>query len=310
MSKNRKDRRQSPYDIDNYWQSAGYNSELFIMYRQQIMKLAMNRYKWINLPITCNERYLEYTLLTQGIATIAFPKKQRGIFYSTQVAQMSPPNIYNNPSKWESIGNNGWRFYCNNTNGVIVWDNRARYPLMQMIDIWARELVDVRRCKQLNRMHTKVPFIIKCAPQQEQQAINIYKQISGGEPAIIQTTGMETIDIDVLKTDVPFLGEELTQEEMNTWASIYQYLGITNLTFKAERMVQDEVNKRDEPTDIIKLDGLNCRREACDRLNTLFAAYLDGPISCVSAQDNTSENYNLEHNIKDIAEIDNGKEVN
>lgn len=310
MSKNRKDRRQSPYDIDNYWQSAGYNSELFTMYRQQIMKLAMNRYKWINLPITCNERYLEYTLLTQGIATIAFPKKQRGIFYSTQVAQMSPPNIYNNPSKWESIGNNGWRFYCNNTNGVIVWDNRARYPLMQMIDIWARELVDVRRCKQLNRMHTKVPFIIKCAPQQEQQAINIYKQISGGEPAIIQTTGMETIDIDVLKTDVPFLGEELTQEEMNTWASIYQYLGITNLTFKAERMVQDEVNKRDEPTDIIKLDGLNCRREACDRLNTLFAAYLDGPISCVSAQDNTSENYNLKHNIKDIAEIDNGKEVN
>ena len=80
MSKNRKDRRQSPYDIDNYWQSAGYNSELFIIYRQQIMKLAMNRYKWINLPITCNERYLEYTLLTQGIATIAFPKSKEEYF--------------------------------------------------------------------------------------------------------------------------------------------------------------------------------------------------------------------------------------
>lgn len=310
MSKSRKMRRCNSFGLDNYWQTSDYNSALFMMYRQQIIKLAMNRFKWINLPPTCNERYLEMTLLFQGIATIAFPSRQRGTFYSTQVAQMSPPNVYDNPTKWLSVGNNGWRFKCSNRNGVIVWDNRARYPLMQMVDIWARELVDVRRTKQLNRMHVKTPYLIKCSPEQEQQAENIYKQMAGGEPAIITTTGIENIDIDVIKTDVPYLGEELTAEEINTWQQIYQMLGIENLTFKAERMVQDEVNKRDEPSDLMALDGLNCRREACEQLNARFGDYLEAPITCVWAKDNISQNFNFMANIKEQLELDEGEVSN
>ena len=310
MSKSRKMRRCNSFGLDNYWQTSDYNSALFMMYRQQIIKLAMNRFKWVNLPPTCNERYLEMTLLFQGIATIAFPSKQRGTFYSTQVAQMSPPNVYDNPTKWFSVGNNGWRFKCSNRNGVIVWDNRARYPLMQMVDMWARELVDVRRTKQLNRMHVKTPYLIKCSPEQEQQAENIYKQMAGGEPAIITTTGIENIDIDVIKTDVPYLGEELTAEEINTWQQIYQMLGIENLTFKAERMVQDEVNKRDEPSDLMALDGLNCRREACEQLNERFGDYLEAPITCVWAKDNISQNFNFMANIKEQLELDEGEVSN
>ena len=310
MSKSRKMRRRNNFKLDSYWQTSDYNSALFMMYRQQIIKLAMNRFKWINLPPTCNERYLEMTLLFQGIATIAFPSRQRGTFYSTQVAQMSPPNVYDNPTKWFSVGNNGWRFKCSNRNGVIVWDNRARYPLMQMVDMWARELVDVRRTKQLNRMHVKTPYLIKCSPEQEQQAENIYKQMAGGEPAIITTTGIENIDIDVIKTDVPYLGEELTAEEINTWQQIYQMLGIENLTFKAERMVQDEVNKRDEPSDLMALDGLNCRREACEQLNNRFGDYLEAPITCVWAKDNISQNFNFMANIKEQLELDEGEVSN
>ena len=310
MSKSRKMRRCNNFKLDSYWQTSDYNSALFMMYRQQIIKLAMNRFKWINLPPTCNERYLEMTLLFHGIATIAFPSRQRGTFYSTQVAQMSPPNVYDNPTKWLSVGNNGWRFKCSNRNGVIVWDNRARYPLMQMVDMWARELVDVRRTKQLNRMHVKTPYLIKCSPEQEQQAENIYKQMAGGEPAIITTTGIENIDIDVIKTDVPYLGEELTAEEINTWQQIYQMLGIENLTFKAERMVQDEVNKRGEPSDLMALDGLNCRREACEQLNARFGDYLEAPITCVWAKDNISQNFNFMANIKEQLELDEGEVSN
>lgn len=310
MSKSRKMRRCNSFGLDNYWQTSDYNSALFMMYRQQIIKLAMNRFKWINLPPTCNERYLEMTLLFQGIATIAFPSKQRGTFYSTQVAQMSPPNVYDNPTKWLSVGNNGWRFKCSNRNGVIVWDNRARYPLMQMVDMWARELVDIRRTKQLNRMHVKTPYLIKCSPEQEQQAENIYKQMAGGEPAIITTTGIENIDIDVIKTDVPYLGEELTAEEINTWQQIYQMLGIENLTFKAERMVQDEVNKRDEPSDLMALDGLNCRREACEQLNERFSDYLEAPATCIWAKDNISQNFNFMANMKEQLELDEGEVSN
>lgn len=305
MGKRRKQRRHGgAYEPDMYWQSSAYNSRLFRFYKQQIIKLALNRFKWVNLPETCDERYLEMILLYQGAATIAFPKKQVGTFYSTQVTQMSPPNVYDNPTRWISVGNSGWRFRCNAKNGVMVWDNRPRVPLIDMIELWAQELVDIRRTKQINRLHVKTPYVVRTPPEMEQQALNIFKQISGGEPAIVTTDGLSAIQIDVIDTKVEFLGEELTAEEMNTWAMIYQSLGIQNLTFKAERMVQDEVNKRDEPSDLIALDGLNCRRDACEKLNERFGQYLDAPINCVWAKDNDSDNFNLMSNLKEMVELD------
>jgi hypothetical protein len=293
---------------DMYFQTGEYNSRLFSIYRNRIIQLAVNRFKWINLPKTCNERFLELVLLYEGVATIAYPKKiikaLEGKFYSTKVAYSSPINIYDNPTKWRSYGNQGWNFSCSPENGVLVWDNRTRYPLLNQIDVWARELVDVRRTKQINRMHVKTPFLLKCAKEQEQQALNIYKQIAGGEPAIITTDTVNNVEIDAVQTGVQYLGEELTAEEVNTWAQIYQTLGIENLTYKAERMVEDEVNKRDKPTDIVALDGLNCRREACDYLNDNFSKYLAAPIDCVWAQDNESVNYNTVNNIKEYAELE------
>lgn len=309
MGKKRQKRRHNCCEEDLYWQSAQYNSLIFENYRQQIIKLATSRFKWVNLPPTCDERYLEMILLFQGIATIAFPKKQKGIFYSTQVAQMSPPNVYDNPSEWYSLGNNGWRFKVKPTNGVIVWDNRARYPLMPMIDMWAHELTDIRRTKQVNRLHVKNPIVITCAPEQQNQAENLFKEIAGNEPAIITTNGISSIETNVIKTDVPFLGEELTAEELNTWQQIYQMLGIENLTYKAERMVQDEVNKRDEPSDLMALDGLNCRREAAEKLNRRFGKYLDKPIEGVWAKDWQSKNYDFEHNEEAMLELETGTEV-
>lgn len=294
---------------DMYWESAAYNKNMFMLYRTQIVKLAMSRYKWLNLPPSVDERYLEMTLLYQGVATIAFPKRQRGTFYGTKVAMQSPPNVYDNPSKWYSVGNNGWRFKVTPSNGVIVWDNRPRYPLMQMVDMWAQELADIRRTKQINRLHVKTPFVLTGPREMNNQMVNLFKQISGGEPAVITTDGISAINVDAMKTDVPFLGRELTEEELNTWQQVYSMLGIENLTYKAERMVQDEVDKRDEPTDIMALDGLNCRRLACRQLNERFGDYLHAPIQCVWAKDNITDNYNLLANMKERIEVMEGVDV-
>lgn len=293
---------------DNYFQTGEYNSRLFMAYFEQIMKLAVNRYHWVNLPASCNERYMERVLLMQGVATIAYPKKifiRKKLFVSTMMAQAGAPNLYDNPIKWRSIGNNGWNFNCNYRNGVIVWDNRDRYPMLDLISVEARELVDIKRTAQLNRMHCKTPYIIQCAPEQEQQALNIYKQIAGSEPCVITTDGLHNeIDIQAIQTGVAYLGEELTAAMINEWQQIYQMLGIENLTYKAERMVQDEVDKRDKPTEIIALDGLNCRRDACDEMNSRFGEYLDGEMTCVWAQDNISANYNLLTSVAQSAALD------
>lgn len=287
----------------NYWESADYNTRLFMMFRAEILGMALSRFKWINLPRTCDERYLELTLILQGQASIAFPRKNKGVFYTTQLAQVSRPNVYDNPTQWRAIGNNGFRFSANWSNGVVVWDNRMRYPLLEKINIWAQELADIVRTKQMNRQHQKIPFIFNVPQELVDQAANVYKQVAGNEPAIIGTTGMENFKPDIWMTGVPFIGEELNAELENVWNEVYKSLGIANQTFKTERMIEDEVKSQREPSQFIRLDSLNCRREACDKLNERFGEYLEEPIRVIWDYDNATDNYNFKHDLKHQYEI-------
>lgn len=286
------------WNSGDYWNTAAYNSRLFKMFQNQITAMAMTRFHWVNLPKHCDERYLEWTLLTQGQATIAFPYKQKGKFYSTQAVWERGPNLYDNPVSWKSYGNNGWQFKVNKGNGVFIWDNMLRVPISDRIDIWARELADVMRTKQVNRMHQKLPFILTGLPEKEFDMTNFMKQMIGGEPVVITTKGFNGIEAKVLKTDVPFLGEELQTDYLNIWNEVYKALGINSLPFKAEREIQDEVESQSEPADLVALDSLACRQKACNELNERFEKYLDNPIQCVWRQNNISDNYNYIHNIQ------------
>lgn len=290
------------YGNDLYWQTSNYNTRLFMMFRAQMLGMCLNRFKWINLPKTCDARYLEMTLLFQGCASIAYPKKQPGIFYSTQMAQIGRPNVYDNPTRWMAVGNNGFNFNADWKNGVVVWDNRMRYPLLEKINIWARELVDVVRTKQLNRQHQKIPFIFGVPQEMEQQALNLYKQVSGGEPAVIAYPEISRLKPDAWITNVKYYGEELTIEERNIWNEFYLAAGISNQTYKAERVIEDEVKGQKEPSMFARLDSENCRREAAAKLNARFEPFLQDEIEVVWDYDNLSDNYNYVNNIQEQEE--------
>ena len=150
------------------WQSAQLNSRLYIYYRNIITQMAMSRFRWINLPKTCDERYLEWVLTMEGCATIAFPPKMRGTFLSLKAADNGRPNMYGIASSWVAIGDNGTRFNCDRNNGVLIYDNQTRYPIMSGIDLYANELTHLRMTKRMNRLHQQIPFILK-GPQEKKQ---------------------------------------------------------------------------------------------------------------------------------------------
>lgn len=279
-----------------YWETEQYNNQVYYMYRNQIMALAINRYRWLNLPETCSARWLEWLLLMQGCATIAAPSKIKSLkdkLYTLECVQFGEPNAYSDPSRWIARGSTGRiRFNCTRKNGVWVWDNMTRYPVMQRIEVWARELTDVMRTKQVNRFHQKIPYILKGSNKQKNQLLNYLKQAAGHEMAIIVNEAFEGVEAQVLQTGVPYLGEELTIEERNIWSNIYASLGIKNLTYKAERMVQDEIDTQQAPTDLMALDGLQPRREAAEHLNNIFGTN----IQVIWNQDNLSQNFNFDHN--------------
>ena len=291
---------------DMYWQSPSFTNRMYNMYRNQILSLALTRFEWHNLPATCNARFLEWTLLTQGQATISFPKDQEGIFYSTQVTWQGAPNIYDNPPRWISIGNNGWRFEASPLTGVVVWDNLLRMPILDAIDLMARELNDLSRTEQINRLHQKTPYLITGPQDKKIDLTNLWKQISGGEPAVIGTDGLSQIEVKAISTEVPYLASEIDAAIQNTWTRIYQLLGIEAMPFKQERQIEDEVISQQAPSSMQALGFLAARREAAEVLNDRFSQYLTEPITVTMREDYETDNWDIQHNLKDRLEAQDG----
>ena len=298
--KKRSERNQ--YGNWEYWQSAAINQRTYMYYVDVITKMALTRFRWINLPPTCDERYLEFTLVTQGMASIAFPRKMRGTFLSLQCAQQGQPNMYDRPNKWMAIGQNGTKYACSRQTGVVVFDNQTRYPLMNGIQLYANELTHLRITRRMNRLHQQIPFILKGPQEKQQDMVNMYKQVAGGEPAILMADDNQMIQYEALTTGVQFIGEELAVDEQNIWNRVYTMLGIPNTTMKQERQTEDEIKAQESPSELVLESSLMERRKAAHELNDRFGAYLKSPIEVIRRTDNESTNWNYTHNIKSIME--------
>lgn len=312
MSRNRKNNRNGlKWGADDYWQTAHYNTRVYQMLRTQILDMAITRYHWVNLPLTCDERFLELTLFTQGMATLVKPRsgKFADSWLSLQLSGwQSSPDIYGNPSAWRALGVNGYSCNVTPSNGYFCWDNHMRQPLLDRVDIWARELVDIIRTMQQNRSHQKIPMIISGLQEKRLDLTNYAKQVAGGELIVLTTNGIDNIDVRALKTDVPFIGNDLWQNYLNIWNQIYGALGIGNLPFKAERQIEDEIQSQQDPTDLTALDGLTERRRMCDYLNRAFPEFHDKPLNVVWRSDNVTSNFNVTHNLAKMLELQNGED--
>lgn len=302
MSKSRKGpKNRCGYMGEVYWGAFDYNERLYNAYLNQVMQLAISRFEWRGLPATVDPIWLERTLLCRGQATIARPKKgaRRGFWYAAQVMTDGPLNVYDRPSKWIAYSHDMLRFKVSPLNGVLVYDNVTRVPMLDALDLAVRELVDIQRTKQINRFHQKVPYILMTDPDTELSAENLLLNIMSGEPATVANNAITNIETYQLDTKVPYLGADLTAAEQNVWNRIYTMLGIANVTFKSERMIEDEVRTMSEPASMMSLSGLLERRRAADMLSSLTGQ----DVNVIWRADNLSENVNAVENVQTAAKI-------
>lgn len=309
MSKGRRGYKQKkpfrPGQQATYWQTEAYNQQLFNMFQNDLVELALSRFRWVGLPETCNERYLEWTLLTEGAATLAYPSLASDTLLSLKAVQQGAPNMYDEPRAWRAIGATGkTNFMCNWTNGVWIWENATRYPLMVKINIWARELADIMRTKQINRFHMRMPLVITGPQDRAYDVQNFYKSIATGDPFVLAFDNFSDIQTSATMPEraKEFIGDKLDADWRNTWDAIYRELGIDSMPFKEERMIEDEVNSTMQPTELARLSPLTTRRAACDKLNARFGDKLTEPITVVWARDNITDNYDMRHRYDTLIE--------
>lgn len=301
MSKRTKPKRACHNVDEVYWGSLAYNGQALSVVKNMFYMLAVSRFEWVGLPETVDPLFLERQLLLGGSATIAQPRKgkKRGFWYSAKAVPTGPLGVYDYPKSWQAYNRDQLRFNVTGKNGVWIYDNVMRFPLCAALDLYARELVDVQKTEQVNRFWQKLPFVLVAPDDMDLSAGSLISQVMGGEPAIIANRYIKEMEPYRLGFDVPFLGRELSAAEQNVLNKVYTLLGIANLTFKSERMIEDEVHDMGEPSTLMALSALLERRRAAERLNTLFGMN----VSVVWRTDYQSENFNLLESIEKSSKI-------
>lgn len=257
-------------------------SRLWQVYFATLEALCLARYEWTGLPYTINSDDIERMLFMYGTCSIAAMKAPDGrpvpsLSYVMPYAQVGMNDVYGYPIQWKTTAPAPARNYdANQQTGATVFATMSALNNFYLPDIikcmeFAGELEDVAMAKRINRNASKTPFILKVPRQLEETAKAIINKVEGNEGNIIAVDDLgEMVKIEVLQTGAQYQSEQYEADEKTVWNRAYTVLGISNVTFKSERMIEDEVLSQEESTNLVELSNLKERRRAAAHLNNLF----------------------------------------
>ena len=302
MGSKRREKRRDFYG-DRYWQSADYNFRATNKNLDMLLSLAVNRFRWVGLPDTCDARFLEKTLHRNGIATLSHRANDvEPVFTTLQAMPQGEYNMYGLPTRWRAIGYDGLTDYdVTPDNGELCFYSYARVSPWNALEMYARKMAHYERTEDVNLTQQMKPFIGIAPQEKRMELVNLIKQVEGGEPAILGDTGLQNLvdNVKVLDLQVPLITEELARSYQNVFNQALLYLGIPHLAFeKGERMIEDEARANTAPTNIMLLDCLDARREFCEKVNRKFGLN----VQVFFNEDIESYNFNYTHNIEQQAQ--------
>ena len=252
------------------WESALLNNRTYLQYYNRLLELAINMYEWKNLPDTVDERFLELTLFSDGMAV--FFQDDGGLGYLCLQCMIGGElDVYRIPIDRTAYATNGYQMRLDNQNSVIIFNNYTHTNSMLDVEMYARRLYEIERTIDVNVKAQKTPVLIRATENQRLTMKNLYMQYDGNEPFIFGDKNLDMDGIKVLKTDAPYVADKLNILKRQIWNEALTYLGIENSnTEKKERLVSDEVTTNLGGVEAQRFCRLNARRKAADQINKMF----------------------------------------
>lgn len=296
--KKRRGQESNPY----YWQTEEYNQLCLQVNIDMLLAIAVNRFRWEGLPSTCDPRYLEIQLHRSGIATICHDADTPDVWQTLMAAPQGEWNDYGIPTEWRARGYNDSDYKVTPATGELVYYSQTRLNPWGAIMQYAVKLTHIQRTSDVNLMHQQHPWVMLMPREKQMELINVFKQISGYEPAILGDSANKALlelnegNCFTLDLKVPFLGKELTEQYQNVLNQYLLFMGVPHIMFeKSERMITEEATAGNSTTNILLKNCLDARRWACKQLREL-APSVFGDLQVYLNDDWESYNYNYLNN--------------
>lgn len=243
--------------------------------------LAVNTFEWVDLPPSCNERFLEMCLLLDGVAAFCLDDTLGLVtLKASPVAEQY--NIYGDTNKIYGYGWNGFmKEYTaymegsDNTKAkaVLVRDNPVCYPYVTHILLYANRLTTTMRSMDVAAKKLKVPYFVACDESQKASVEKILNDVDENKERIIanRSTGDNLFNVFPTRID-PQLLKTFWEHYNNLDGRLKDVLGVNNPvnSDKRERLLVDEVNANNKAVGISIDIRLRERQRIAEIVNKLY----------------------------------------
>ena len=231
--------------------------------------LALNTFKWNNLPEGIEERHIERVLFGEG-KVLFFEDKLNGLLV-LPCCEAGTPNVYGDYQRWRV---NGFNYYkeVSMDDAVLIENNKLRMPTVDAVMYFVDQLYEIKRARDTNIKTLKIPFMFKTDDKRLLSLKKVFEKVDENEYAIFtdKNLGVENA-IEVLETGAKPYTMELTDVYHDVMNEALTYLGINNSnTDKRERLITDEANANNQFIESCSEMFLEARKRACELINEKF----------------------------------------
>lgn len=254
------------------------NNQTYIDYLERMKKICLSMFEWVNLPQTCNARFLEMCLYYNGQGALLYSDEYG--YINTMACDGGYINIYGLPTEVTCYSyrfNERRSLYTVDTGEekgkecILVMNNYERIPTSASISLFAYRLAEAQRTADTNIKSLRTPILITTDQKQYFTLKKMYEEFDGNTPAIFADKNLISPDaLKAIKTDSPVLLNDIMEYKREIWNEFLTFMGLQNLSEKKERLISNEVDSNNELINMNLQALLIPRKEACRQFNEKY----------------------------------------
>lgn len=242
------------------------------MYIRMLTELCANRFKWIGLPDTVDERFLELNLFWRALC-VFYWDKDYDRFMALTASGSGMVNMYDNPTTFTVTGSNMINKTLNAKECVPIWANYLRVPDLDIVRLYSVKLANLDRTIEILVQAMRYTTVVHADENERQSYVNALRQWTEGQPIIFGNNGLD-IQQNVSAFNVaphPEALPNLLIAKTKMWNECMTLLGINNANQdKKERLVSDEVGANNDQVLATRAIALNARQQAAYQINRIW----------------------------------------
>ena len=246
------------------------NFKTYINYKDKMMMLAMNVFKYKGMPKFIDMSVINYNLVTTG-AVAFFMDEEMGLM-ALPFTPIRKFDFYGRPTEIRVIPVMGtYNRTLTKDEFVIMYDNDAHISIYPNILSSAERLALIKRTIDINIKQQQTPRFYKTSEENKKTIEDLVDQIESKNDTILTYKNINIDDTECVLSPAPYVADKLNQEKHEEYSEFLDLIGISNTSInKKERVLKDEILSSMGGTIASRYARFESRKKALDEIKEKF----------------------------------------